>query len=105
MTVGNSSDKEQVKKAEKEAKLRRKQELEDVKFLLSTPAGRKTYWRYLESCGVYRSSFTGNSGTFFNEGMRSIGLILLADIHEANPEAYIQMMKENRDTNGSNSEN
>lgn len=53
-------------------------------------------WRVLEMAGVYRSSFTGNSTTFFNEGMRNIGLMLISEIHAVAPEGYAQMLKENK---------
>lgn len=53
-------------------------------------------WRYLGKCGLYKSSFTGNSTTFFNEGMRNIGLQMLADITEADADSYAKMAKENQ---------
>lgn len=94
--VKNAADKEQVKKAGSKAERIREQELNDIRFLLSREQGRRFLWRYLEICGVYRSSFTGNSQTFFNEGERNVGLKLLDDIMEAAPDAYLVMLKENK---------
>lgn len=64
---------------------------------MSTPSGRRFVWRQLQRAGVFRSSFTGNSQTFFNEGQRNIGLMLLTDVHEFCPEQYIPMLKESKE--------
>lgn len=90
----NAADEAQVKERKSKAKFKRSEELRDVREVLQTPCGRRFIWRYLVDCGVFRTSFTGNSHTYFNEGMRNVGLKLLADINEAAPEAYLQMIKE-----------
>lgn len=74
----------------------RDKEVEDVKLIMSSREGRRFMWRMLEMCGVYRSSFTGNSETFFREGQRNIGLMLLADIHEHCPDGFTTMLKEQK---------
>jgi hypothetical protein len=66
---------------------------DDWSWLMSSRRGRRIVWGILEECGVYRTSFTGNSETFFREGKRSIGLWAL-DIATANPEAYMAMLVE-----------
>lgn len=68
----------------------------DFVEVLGLPAGRRIFWWLLEVSGVYRSSFTGNSTTFFNEGRRDLGLMLLGKITEAKPEALILMMQESK---------
>ena len=78
------------------SELKEKIEVDDLKWIMSNKRGRRFAWRLLDRAGIYRTSFTGNSTTFFNEGMRNIGLMLVADIHEACPEAYALMIKENR---------
>jgi hypothetical protein len=65
-----------------------------MRYILSSRQGRRFLWRYLERCGVFKTSFDGTSRTYFNEGERNIGLKLLADVNEANIEAYVTMMKE-----------
>jgi len=75
-------------------KLLRRRELEDVAFILSSVEGRRFYWRRMRRCGINKSSFTGNNTTFFNEGERNIGLLLLADLEEADPEAYVKCLTE-----------
>lgn len=65
-----------------EERLKRRKELEqdDVKKILGTPEGLRFFWRLLEIAGIYRTTFTGNSNSFFNEGRRSVGLEIKADL-------------------------
>jgi len=90
----NIADESQVKEGSQKAKRLRERELSDIRFILETEMGRRFVWRYLSLAGVFQTSFTGNSTTFFNEGRRDIGLKLLADVSEAKPEAYLQMAHE-----------
>jgi hypothetical protein len=94
--VKNASDEAQVKGAEEKQKRAGEREMDDVKNVLATDSGRRFCWKYLERTGVFRSSFTGNSTTFYNEGMRNIGLMLMADITSADPAAFLLMMQENK---------
>jgi hypothetical protein len=77
-------------------KVERDQEKADFAWLMSDKRGRRFMWRMLEVTGVYRSSFTGNSETFFREGARNVGLKLIADIHEFSPDSYTTMLDEQR---------
>lgn len=81
---------------DRKKKVERDQEIADFKWLMSDKRGRRFMWRLLDMTGLYRCSFTGNSTTFFNEGQRNIGLQLMADINEQAPEAYPQMLAEQR---------
>lgn len=89
------SDTGQVKEQKQKEQNLRKTEIEDVKSILSTEHGRRFFFRYLTICGVFKSSFTGSSETYFLEGRRDIGLRLLSDINESNPRAYAALMEEN----------
>lgn len=84
--------------SEQDAKVRdlRQQATEDLKWLMGHRPGRRIVWRLLDRAGVYRTSFTGNSTTFFNEGARNVGLSLLSEIHEVCPDAYVLMLKESK---------
>lgn len=82
---------------EEELKLERLLEIDDFKFVMEDKRGRRFIWRLLEKCGVFHSSYTGDSGTFFKEGQRNVGLVHLALIHEACPEKYSLMLKEQRE--------
>ncbi len=71
-------------------------ESSDIQWLMSGKRGRRIMFQLLDRAGVYRSSFTGNSETYFREGMRNIGLIYTALIHEFASESYSTMVDENR---------
>lgn len=95
--VKNASDEKQVKDAEYKVKSGRERDLEDVMYILSSKQGRRFIWRYLTECGIFQTSFTGNSTTFFKEGERNVGLKLMTDINESSPDAYVLMMKESKE--------
>lgn len=99
--VGNAGDEAQVEKAGKKLKRREDNDEADLKFLMNTPQGRRFIWRYLETCGVFTSSFTGETSheTAFKEGMRLVGLTLLSDVNKAGPQAYFQMIEESKREN------
>ena len=68
--------------------------MEDFKWLMGNKQGRRFVWRLLEKAGVFRTTFRLNNEMAFLEGMRNMGLILVADIHEICPEKYHIMVKE-----------
>lgn len=78
-------------------RLTQRRDADDFKWLMADPRGRRIVWKLLELTGVYRSSFTGNSETFFREGERNIGLKLIDKIHTNCPEKYAIMTKEAND--------
>jgi hypothetical protein len=80
-----------------EAALRRRQAAENWQWLSSSKRGREILREILTFCGVYKTSFTGNSETYFREGQRNVGLFLLRQIQEHAPEHYITMVKEAQD--------
>jgi surface antigen len=72
----------------------RKTEVEDIKWLMAHKQGRRFVARLLDKAGVYRTSFTGNSETFFREGQRNLGLFVLSEVMEVTPDQHAQMLKE-----------
>jgi hypothetical protein len=97
--VKNAADEAQVKEAGQKVKRGRELELGDFRGIMDSLSGRRFVYRYISKCGVFEQSFTGNNTTFFNEGQRSIGLSLMADINEACPELYMRMIEESRAKN------
>ena len=67
-----------------------------MRSILATKEGLRFMWRYLSECGIFKTSMTGSSQTFFLEGRRDIGLRLLTDVNEADPEAYFRMLSEDK---------
>jgi len=78
-----------------EAENRAKTHEDDIKWLMSSPRGRRLSWWILEKAGVNRTSFS-NSGSVmaFNEGQRNMGLMLQAEIIGLAPERYMEMLTE-----------
>ena len=81
---------------EAKAALRRRTEVGDFVWLMSDKRGRRFVWRLLDKAGVFRSTFTGNSETFFRERLRNMGLFVLSEVHELTPDAFTQMLKEQK---------
>lgn len=92
--VRNAADPRQTKKARGEERLLRELESEDLKAVLANPSGRRTIFRWLAACAVYEDAFTGNSRTFYLCGRQSIGKQMIAEIIEADKEAWFAMQRE-----------
>lgn len=90
--------KRQEREAEAEeagARERRRKELEDLRWWLGHPQGRRLVSRLLEEAGVYRSSFNHSGSVMaFSEGKRHIGLFLISELLEASPDGYMKVLKE-----------
>lgn len=84
---------EAVRKDQQKSEI--KQEVEDFKWLMSDKRGRRIVWGLLERSGLFRTSMTGNSWTFFNEGVKNEGLRTFGMIQRHCPERYEIMVKEN----------
>lgn len=83
--------KEAQQKFDREKKLR----INDLRKVLSTPEGRRTIWNELSRAKVFAPSFSLDSIQMAkNEGERSIGIALLADVMEAKAEAFYTMYTE-----------
>lgn len=92
--VGDATDPAQIKRGRDFERLRRERELNDIGKVLATAEGRRLFYRLFDVAGIFRSSFTGNSTTFFNEGQRQVGLVFLADLNDHFPERYLEMLRE-----------
>ena len=69
----------------------------DVRYILKDSRARNVLWHILGICGIYDDTFTGNSQTFYREGMRRVGLDTLQLIDEADPSAYARLILEKLD--------
>ncbi len=93
----DTGDISQVQKKKTKAQLRRMQENDWLKDILSKEGGRDFIWRLLIQCGVYHTSFTGDAPhTFFNEGKRQIGLWLLTEIDAADNRSILLIHEEHK---------
>lgn len=94
--VKNAADPKQVKNSKKMQKHLRNKELDDLRFLLSTPQGRRYLWRHLDWCGLYRSPEDSRGDvTQRNIGAQNVARKVLAEIVEADPRSWLLMQQEN----------
>jgi hypothetical protein len=95
--VTNAANENQLKSAAHKENLIEEFRAKDFRKLLEQKEFRRFAWRYLCDCHVFKQTFDhSGSVTSFNEGKRSVGLKLMAEIVDSSPEAYLQMMKENQ---------
>lgn len=96
---GGPSDARAVEGKKKRSEQREQRRLNGLRKLLNEADGRLWLWDLLSFCGISRTSFTGNSTTFFNEGQRNIGLRVQADLTKHFPDDYIKLLKEGEAAN------
>lgn len=94
--MSNAADPRSIRKAKQSEKRRHDRDRKDLRDVLSTVQGRRFVWKQLEQAGVFRLSiaFGEPQRTDFNEGRRSLGLALMAEIHAFDPALYVQMAHE-----------
>ena len=93
----NAADPRQVQRAERKDRERRKRELEDLRFVLSSYSGRRLLWRLLGHCSVFQSIWDPSSKVHHNAGRQDVGHFLMAELTAADEEAFFVMMREARD--------
>lgn len=78
-----------------QVELRKQQEIDDLKWLMSNAQGRRIASRILERTGNRRSTFhTSGSVMAFNEGRRDIGLWFESELVAADDRGYFKMLRE-----------
>ena len=101
-SMGVNDDPTDLKRQERDAEAdeagareRRRKELDDLRWLLAHPQGRRIATRLLSETGVYRSTFhTSGSVMAFNEGCRRIGIWWVDELTEASFDGYMKLLKE-----------
>lgn len=96
LTVDRSAERAAAEQAKANAE---RTLVDDIKWVMSSPRGRRFVWWLMGLTGVKRSSFN-NSGsiTAFNEGQRNIGLTLEAWVTDHCHPSYVTMLEEQRQT-------
>lgn len=73
------------------------QAADDLRWLMAHKQGRRIAARVLEKTHVNHASFNTNASvTAFREGERNVGLWLLGAILDTCADAYLQMLKEQK---------
>ena len=93
----NLYDDEEVKKAERKERDRRKQELNDIRTVCSSASGIRLVWRLLSKAGAFNSNFDPDSHASMSYlcGKQDFGRFIMSEVIEADPNLYIKMMKLN----------
>ncbi len=78
-----------------EAAIARRREVDDLKWLMGHPQGRRFVTRLLDMTHVYQPSFATNGSVMcFKEGERNVGLWLTGELMEAAPDEYLKLLKD-----------
>ncbi len=97
--VYNAGDEKDVTNARKKSARMRKEELEFVSAIMSSPQGRKWMLNILTICKTFTNPVVPGDThfTYHNIGEQNIGKKLLQDVNDSAPDQYILMMKESRE--------
>lgn len=77
-----------------EQKLKREQELADLRTVLKRPQGMRVLKRLFALSNALGASFANDPYcTAFNEGLRQMGIVILRDAQEAAPELMAELFK------------
>jgi hypothetical protein len=93
--VKNAASEEQVKEAAQTERHRKDTDENDLRFVLSTVAGRRFMWKLIGDCAPLRNPMGSDAlNTYFHIGRADIGRQLYSQIMSAAPEAFIKMQSE-----------
>jgi|GEM_PF-6440926 hypothetical protein len=74
----------------------RQQRDDDLRTLLGTKPGRRVLFALINNTGTFDSSFTGNSGSFFNDGRKSVGQALFHEVMRLDAGRFLEMWQEHQ---------
>lgn len=99
----NAADRKSIRAAEKAARIAARQRYDVITQIMSTSYGRAWLWDHLSSARIFCTTHVAGdpNASAFQEGRRSLGLELFADILAACPDMYIQAMREANDRHNS----
>lgn len=90
----NAADPKAVRDADRLERLRQERFDRALCAVMNSPDGRIVMAELIKRCGVFESSWTRDSAIHFNEGRRSVGLMLMAELQRTGEETYQQMERE-----------
>lgn len=94
----DAGDEAKVAKRTTKAKRARDLELDQMRAVLATEAGRAVLWRLMAHAGIMATSFAVDPYlTARNEGRREQGIWLFTEIEAADPSVYLLMCSEAND--------
>lgn len=90
----NAANRKDVAEFEKRRKIKRRQELDDIRFLLSSAQGRRFIWRLIAQAEVFHSIWSPSAQVHYNAGKQDFGHFIMAEVTEADETYFIKMMQE-----------
>jgi hypothetical protein len=95
--LANLANQAEVKKAQLKDKERRRQELNDIRTVLSNASGRRLIWRLMDKCKTFNSVYSAaDNMIFYNSGQQDLGHFIMSEIVQADENLLIKMMKDNK---------
>ena len=73
------------------------QRIKDIKWMLEHEQGRRILFDLIEGTRAFETSFTGNSGSYFNDGRKSVGLEFFHEVMGISPESFTLMWNEHQE--------
>ena len=92
--VRNAADRGQVHAAERTLKLRRQQDLEDLRGLLTLPPFRRWLWARIERLRPLDRLWDAGSIINYKAGFHDVAVMLINEVKEANRDAVVLMQAE-----------
>ena len=91
----NASERKDIRRHEKAAKLEETARINFVVAAMSTEAGRTYFRNLLGTCHIFADPFSGDAlREAYSKGERNIGLYIYNDIVTHCPDYFVMMMKE-----------
>lgn len=90
----NAAEPGKIKSAEQRERHRARRETEDLRFILSSPEGRRFVWRLLAHAGVFRSIWEPSAKIHYNSGLQDFGHFIQAEVTKVDLDASLLMQRE-----------
>lgn len=88
------TDNEGAERQRLRAKIIKDMRLRDLADIVSTESGRRWVYSIIERCHIFHPVMTGNSYTFFNDGMRQVGLMIVEELAGVDRDLFGKMFAE-----------
>lgn len=90
------SNRDHVEDARRKEEDLHKQQMNDIRTVLSNASGRRLIWRLLEKCNTFNSAFSSELSTMsYSTGQQDLGHFIMAEIVNADENLLFKMMKDN----------
>ncbi len=95
--MADLSNAEEVERLEQRAKDIRKQELNDIRTVLSNASGKRLLWRLMSHCNTFASIYSEEVSLMtYKSGKQDVGHFIMGEVAEADENLLFKMMKDNK---------